>query len=468
MSYKTSPLIHLIREITGQDIPQPQWSWDMKFEVLPESGIDLTDEDLARSSTEKMGFYEPIVFTNLDIIADYEKAFCDHVNMIVQVPAGMWLKVLSPYREFLRVHLVRERRVYQNGPIDIEEDPLVLIFKPIFKDSAEAHETVSETMRLTRAELDIRNVLSVDLDLLDPATEAVQAAACGGIWRRHKTSDVLQGVFADVCSQMTYEGEKLITAQVISDRTNPDKMEHISILPGTPLVDLPLILQKEQGGIWSTGCGYFLSDKTWYFYPPYDTTRVLRERFTLTIVLISDIAGQGAKHTYLKDADHLKIIAASESQIQDMTQRNFLTLGDGTRFTKASTLMDDWVVTKDNKAVANRATANTEVRLKADKQTDHRTFNAAKRITDNAYDQYSALASRQGQLLSFTWMYADHTLLKPGMACRVLYDVDGEIKELHGVLVGRHAAIQATERAVSIDNYVTSCAMFVFCNEPTQ
>lgn len=466
--FSTSPLIHTVREITDQDAPQPQWSWDVKFKVLPESGMDFGDKDLARTPEERDGFFIPISFTNLDFVMDFEKGFCTHINCSLRVGAGMWLKVLAPYREHLRVHLVREQRKSQGGPVDQEVEPLSYVFKPIFKDNAEAHESVSETIKLTRTELDIRDMLTLDVDLLDPATEAIQSAACGGIWRKATAADVMQAVFADVCSQMEYEGEKLITGQVIAEKTNTEKREHVSVPSGTPLVDLPMLLQKDQGGIWPTGCSRYLMGKLWYFYPPYDTTRIDRERFTLTVVKIPDVAGTGAKHTFLKDGDQLKIIAASESQIQDMTQPNFLQQGDGTRFAKAGSVMDDWLEVKDNKAIAKRGKTNTEARIKADNQTDHRTFNANKRFTDNPYEQYSQLASRRGQLLSFVWSYADHTLLKPGMATRVLYEKGDEIKELHGVLVGCHAAVQATESAAAIGNHITTCALFVFCNEPVE
>ncbi len=463
--FSSSPLIHTVREITDQNAPQPQWSWDLRFKVLPESGMDFQDSDLARTPEEKEGFFIPVAFTNLDFLGDFEKGFCDHVNCSITVAAGLWLKVLAPHREHLRINLVRERRVSQGGPTDMEEDPLVFVFKPIFKDNAEAYETVSETIKLSRTELDLRDLLTLDVDLLDAATEAIQSATCGGIWRDAKAADVLQMVYNDVCSQMEYEGERLIAGQVISDRTNETARKHITVRAGTPLVDLPMLLQGDQGGIWPTGCSRFLSGKTWYFYPPYDTTRVNRERFTLTIVKIPDVAGTGAKHTYLKDGDQVKILAASDSQIQDMTQRNFLSQGDGLRFSKAGSVMDDWLEVKDNKAVAKRSHTNSEVRIKAEGQTDHRTYNSDKRFTDNPYQQYSVLAARRGQLLSFSWSYADHTLIRPGMACRVLYEVEQEIKELHGVVVGRQAAIQATESAAAIGNHVTSCALFVFCNE---
>lgn len=462
----TSPISHIVNEITDQDGPQPQWSWDLKFKLLPESNFDFTNPDLARTPEEKEGFFIPISFTNIDFVMDFEKGFCAHVNASMRVGAGMWLKVLSPYREFLRVYMVRERRLSQGGAVDQESEPKSYVFKPIFKDNAEAYPTISETIGLTRTELDIRDLLTLDIDLLDPATEAIQTAACGGIWRNATASDVMQVVFADVCSQMEYEGEKIIKGQVISDRTNPGKREHISVIPGTPLVDLPLVLQKDQGGIWTTGCSRFLFEGVWYFYPPYDTTRIDRERYTLTIAKIPDVAGTGARHTYMKDGDQLKIIAASDSQIQDFTQANFLTQGDGVRFAKAGSVMDDWLEVKDNKAVAKRGKNNTEVRMKAPGQTDHRTYNADRRFTDNSFEQFSKLASRRGQLLSLTWNYADHTLLKPGMPCRVLYEENDQIKELHGVLVGCHAAVQATESAAAIGNHITTCALFVFCNKP--
>lgn len=465
--FNSSPLVHLAREIADQEAPQPQWRWTAEFKVLPESGMDFADTDLARTEKEREGFFQPLFFTNLDFIGNFEKGFCDHVNCTLTVGMGLWLKVLSPHREQLRIYLTRERLLRQGGEVDPESDPLILTFKPLFKDNAEAHDVVGETLKLTRTELDMRGILTLDIDLLDAVSEFIQSAPCGGTYRKHTTAEVMQGIFAIACEGVTQDGEPVKIGQVIADRTNEEKREHITVQAGFPLVHLPTLLQQKMGGIWPTGCSRYMYNRKWYFFPPYDTTRVERERVTLTIVRVPEIFGTGVKHTYLQDGDQLKLIAASDNQIKDMTQTNFLQQGDGVRFAKASAVMsNDWMEVKDNKAIARRSKTNTEVRIKADGQTDHRTMNASTTFTDNPYREYSELAARRGQLLSFSWSYADHTLITPGMPCRVLYEDNSEIVELHGVVVGRSAAVQTTQQAASTGNHITTCALFVFCNEP--
>lgn len=466
LDFQTSPLVHTVNEITKQEGPSPQWRWTFQFKVLPESGMDFSDKDLAATAMEKEGFYKPVAVTNLDFIGDFEKSFCDHVNCMTVVGMGVWLKILSPYRKYLRVYLTRTRLLRQGGDQDLDEEPLVLVFKPIFKDTPEAYETVGDTLRLTRRELDVRGILNLEMDLLDDVSAFVQSARCGGIYRKHTTSEVLQALYSVACEGVQDNGEVVALGQVLADRTNKEKREHISIEAGTPLVDLPMLLQERMGGIWSTGCSRYLYNRKWYFYPCYDTTRVEREQETMTIVRVPETTSAGARHTFLRDGGQLKIIAGSDSQIKDLTQQNFLQQGDGVRFAKAGSVLSDWLEVKDNKAIARRTKTNSEVRMRADGETDHRTSNSDTRFTDNPLQQYSLLASRRGQLLSFVWTYADHTLVRPGMACRVLYEEKGEIKELHGVVVGRHAAVQTTQKAASVGDHITTCALFVFCNEP--
>ncbi len=86
--FSSSPLIHTVREITDQNAPQPQWSWDLRFKVLPESGMDFQDSDLARTPEEKEGFFIPVAFTNLDFLGDFETGFCDPVTCSITVAAG--------------------------------------------------------------------------------------------------------------------------------------------------------------------------------------------------------------------------------------------------------------------------------------------------------------------------------------------------------------------------------------------
>lgn len=463
---ETSPLVMSIDEITSNDKAKPQWQWSVEFKLQEGAPVDLENPDIACMPREKEGIYWPIMTPNLDMIRDYEKGFCEHANMIVEVGAGMWLKVLSPARHHLRVYITR-RVVSREGGTEELEEPLSLVFKPIFKDGPEAHQSIDETIQLTRQELDARGIVQLDVDLLSPAAEAVQSAPCGGTWRDVAAADLMQLVFANVCSQFTFEGTPLITQQVIADKANKTKRKFITIPAGTALTDLPAMLHRHHGGIWPTGVNRFLQDDTWYFYPPYDTERVDNERVTLTIVRAPERTYGGSTRTYLVDGDHVKILASGAIGTLDPTQKQFLQQGDGRRFASAKKVLDGtWLETKDNKAVASRSKNFSEMRIAADEYTDHRILNAPERFTDNALFQLSLLAGKKGQLVNLEWVNADHTLIRPGMPCRILYEENRTVMELKGVVQYLNVSIQTTQVAAAAGEYKCTCSLVIFCLTP--
>lgn len=468
MSYESSPLKKAIDEIVSQDTKEAHFEWKLQFKVLEDAPVDLSDPEIANTTQEKEGFFDPFCMTNLDFISNFEVDFCEHVNANVQVPLGMWLKVLSPSRHHLLVYLTRIRRVVQDGAEDWDEEPLVLVYKPIFKDGGAASDSVSSTKNISRAELDLRGIVDVDVDLMSPASEAVQAAVCGGIFRRVKASDCMQAVFADVCSQMEFESEPLVTGQFLAETPNEQIREQITINSGTMLTNLPLLLQQEHGGIYPAGINRFLEGKSWYFYPPYDTTRVQREEKTLTAYISNDLYTSGFTRTFFEDGNQLKIIVGSETKLKDLTQMKYLQMGDGSRHALASPVESGWVETKGNKAFAQRQNFNTEARIHDPQRTDSRIFMGSRRFTDNTHHEMSLLAARKGFHLSLVWSYADHQLITPGMPVRVFSEEDDQLYEIHGVVMKRQAAVQSTKRGAMMASHQCTCVLFVFCNFPEE
>lgn len=460
---ETSGLVAAIDEITSNQDARPQWQWTIEFKLLEDAPVDLDNPDLANTPMEKQGIYYPIAHPNLDFIRDYEKGFCEQVNVRVAIGGGLWLKVLSPARNYLRVYVTR-RVMTREGGSEIFEEPLSLVFKPIFKDDENAHRSVDETIQLTRQELDTRAIVEIDVDLLSPGAEAVQAAPCGGTWIDATAADVMRTVFANVCSQFTFEGEPVITKQVMAPKVNTTKRKHITIDAGVPLVDLPMLLHSRHGGLWPTGVARFLQDDTWYFYPPYDTERVDNERVTLTIVRAPERVYGASTRTYLVDGDQIKILASGAISLADPTQQRFLSEGDGRRFGSAKSVLDgSWMETKDNKAIARRKENFSEMRIDAQGYTDHRVLSSKERFTDNTIFQLSQLAGKKGQLVNLEWVNADHTLIRPGMPCRILYEEARTVMELKGVVQFIHASVQSTQQGVAPGEYKTTCTLVVFC-----
>ena len=464
MQFNHTAISSAVSEVQTNADPKAIYKWSLEFKVLEEGALDTEDEDICISPREKEGFFSPIFLPNIDFIGDYEKTIGYHVSVACMVSAGLWVHVLEPNRNHLRVYLTRARVTGLEGDVDMQDTPVVFVYKPIFKEDGASKKSVGEVKKISRKELDMRGMLDLQIDLLPYALEAVQAAPVGGIWRNTTAMDVLRSNYIGVCSQFELEGEKLIEHYQIAKDYNTQKLGFIDIKGPTPLMDLHKVLQDNYHGIWPTGISRFLKDKTWFIFPPYDLKRITKERRTLSIFIAPQKEAGSSPRSYFIDGDTLKIVCTGDINVKDTTQENFLKHGDGLRYASASSVLEgQWLTLKDGKAVASRAANYNELRIKADSYTDHRMQEASRNFSDNTMANLSTLAGRKGFVVSLTWNYADHTLIDPGMPVRIFYQDASELKTLVGNVMFQHAAIQTTQQGISQGNYITTSALMIFC-----
>ncbi|MGV7297648.1 hypothetical protein PJJ29_28990, partial [Mycobacterium kansasii] len=65
----------------------------------------------------------------------------------------------------------------------------------------------------------------------------------------------------------------------------PSMREHLILKPGK-VVDLPLAIDKQVGGLHPAQMRYFLQGQYWYIYPIYDHSRFDTSENVLTIIKI--------------------------------------------------------------------------------------------------------------------------------------------------------------------------------------
>ena len=159
-------------------------------------------------------------------------------------------------------------------------------------------------------------------------------------------------------------------------------------------------------------------------------------------------------------------IVASNFKVNDNQAVNFLNEGDGVRFASATKLSQDFVETKNNKATAKRSKNNSESRIKDETNEHHFTRMADKRITDNSMAEYSRLAARRGHTLIAEWRKADHSLIKPGMRVKVMYQDHEDVKEIFGRVINMQASIQKIGYGPFAVDHLSTCTLHVFFNPP--
>lgn len=462
MSFQETPLAAVAEDIIYTGEKSGAYSWVFEFKLEDDAPPDLTDPDIAITDREQNGFFTPMKITNLDFIQDFEKAACEHVNVQAMVSTGMWIKVIQPSRKKLLAHIIRKKLKRVEGSEDPDEDPVVFVYKVLVKLDPNADADTNTP--LSRKELDMRGFLTLDLDLIDRGMEKARSIAVGGIWRKTTSQKVIQAILMKECENIEIEGEKVFKGVEFAEGYSEVVKEHVIIEQGLPLINVAHHIHKNIAGVWPTGINSYYHEGYWHVYPIYDTSRFDDEVNTLTIVRVPEKVYQSPDRTFKNESGRIQIVATSNSSILDATHLRYLTEGDGVRFADADTMMGNWVESKDNKAKARRGKTNSELRIDDKSTPDHHTKLSADRITSNPLVEYSRLAGRKGKILAFVWENADHTLLRPGMMCKILYNVGMEVGELEGVLLNSQASVQLFGQGLTADTYRTTCTLFVFCN----
>lgn len=464
MTFKETPLAPLAEEIIFSGGTSGAYTWTFEFKLQEDAPPDLTDTDIAVTDREQNGYYRPLKVTNIDFIKDFEKAASEHVNCSVLVATGMWLKVIQPSRKQLLVHITRQKLKRVEGETDEEEETKVFIYKALIKLDESQDSDSNTSSELTRKELDMRGFVTLDLDLIDRAVEQARNIAIGGVWRKTTSQKVIQSILMKECENIEVDGEKAVLGVEFAKGYSEEVKEHVIIEQGLPLLNVAHHVHANVSGVWPTGINCYFHEGYWYVFPLYDTSRFDDESKTLTIVRIPDKVYQSPENTFINDAGRVKLVATSNSSVLDATHLRYMTQGDGVRFADADAMMSDWVETSDNKAKAVRSKTNSELRIDDKSTPDHHTKLSKDRISSNPLLEYSRLAGRKGKILAFAWENADHTLLHPGMMCKILYNAKDDVAELEGVLLNAQASIQLFGQGLTADSYRTTCMLFIFCN----
>jgi spore maturation protein CgeB len=87
-------------------------------------------------------------------------------------------------------------------------------------------------------------------------------------------------------------------------------------------------------------------------------------------------------------------------------------------------------------------------------------------VTRLASTLMERLAARRGQTLIAEWRKADHTLIKPGMRVKVMYQDHEEVRELFGRVINKQASIQKLGYGMVVTDHLSTCTLHVFFNPP--
>lgn len=404
----------------------------------------------------------PLRISSIDFKHDYLNNYAVEIHVTMEILAGTYAKRIYPSLGEIDITLT-------NQPIgEVSEAWSETLAPQTERYTATLIDTGNPTFEMsgriipTEDALNLSGIYTVTFQLLDKSLEKIRALQVSGLYNNVTGEEVVKALLTKACRSVNVDQERKLRGVDMVTASNQERRD--IMIPPMDLITLPHYIHFQCGGLYSAGLGYYLSGDYWHVYPAYDVGRFNQARRTLTIINVPPNRFPGMERTYRLDGDNLVVISTGQVRFRQNANTAQLNNGNGVRFTDAKQLMDKFTVTEGNKVVVSRGNVNSE--FIAQRRSDGNDILKMGRrpINANVYVEYSALAKRQGSLVSLAWENSHRELLRPGMPVKILQLDGDEIKEYMGVLSMSHDYVSLRDNGFVAKRYVTTSMLGVFIN----
>ena len=401
-------------------------------------------------------------------LRDYINNYTDLFSItFVTIQSDLEYKI-KPYQDNLEAVVIR-RRVSTNPTINrgrLGGNRVMARYKAVMTDSS--RDIIEQNNPFIKDKDVMGRTMSkpVTIQLIDLAVDKLRLLTVGTIPRNQTGMKVIETLLTKYSKEATNLSGTSPLGLDIAPGYNDEVREQIVIDDFTKVISVPNIVAANCGGIYPAGFSYYLQDRIWYLYPPYNPDRYYTVKKNLTIVNIPKNRLAGIEKTFRDSETQTIILCTGDVSHVDFADQNQLSYGNGARFLDARRL------TKMGEMINNRFKVNSSKNLNEFQTNERRdglsvAFKGTTPITTNKYAQSSLMASRMGSFVQLEWSSGDDSVIYPGMPVRYLYLADTKPTEAIGVV----AAIE-TYQSPEVDNIsnpklLSKSAITIFIQHPS-
>jgi len=436
MSYGNTPLAPEVEYVMRDPGPRGVYSYGL----IIKAGDHITEE---------------VKVMSRDTVENYANSYAPVVTLDVFMGAGLYSKVIYPNRENLEITLVRLDSANQR-------DIRTQTFRGILLSEKNPVVDESAVAKASQFTLDLSSMLPVSFQLESRAIEQLRMVTLGTTLRQTTMQNVIETALTTAIAQIDVKEEEKLLGVTMVGKPNDQVYGQIQIDHGTPLFNIPGILQKLQYGVYVGDIGHFFRDHQWYVYPIYDTEGFEESDLTLNITLLPTEYSGSLDRTYRVVGGTVMILATGERALNNSAEKKKINEGEGTRFADADLLFSPgWLDTESqpNKAIAARSAGFTEIVMQGEQRANTNAPMSSRPISSNKYAELSKIASRKGMFFSCEWRNSNADLLRPGMNARVKYLEGDLVRMFEGRLVGSQTLDRLMGKGVAATQFGSSTMM---------
>lgn len=383
--------------------------------------------------------YRAVMVTGLSVNKDFFNNYADEVILTASFTVADCVHVIYPYKTELEITVIKTPLTnYREYKVNNAGKPRIMRY------SAKLTNEASKLLESNTQDIDVipggrrpDDYLTLGFQLLDPLVDKIRNKTIGGSFYKNKAIDVIKAVMTKETNSGV-EGELAIKGVTVAPGFSTQIRDHIIVSHLTKLVDFPALVNKKAGGVYKKGFKYYLTNKQWYIYAPFDGDCYTSSEDKLTIInttkdKLSDMeitTRFTPTQTFVLAAGETRDIANMESMIQNK--------GIGVRFVDASRIMDYGMVA-NNRLFVQGSVKTAKVGDPDGKKRNIEIINESDVKITSAYNlEQSKLAERLGNIITLVWESSDDRGIYPGMPVRFMYLDKRIARAVYGTVIGCH------------------------------
>jgi len=259
----------------------------------------------------------------------------------------------------------------------------------------------------------VANKIMIQSQLVDDAVFELRKKQFGGIYRNTTIERVIHFLV----------GRFKLAGKYIVKPDNTVTYDNV-VIPGLmPFNELFHHIDREYGGVYNTGLGYYITQGIFFMYPLYNFVPD-EPLYTIHIYMVGSNTFMGAKnyHAFLDDEWHILANSGSSShQVIDSGAEN---VGNGFMVLRDSVLFDKWRTQKDSGTFSVIEDPIIQMQLDNPNTSSGASHNLRYMYGEkNLSECRSKLSFINGTVFNLKWDHASPFIIQPG--CTIILHYDG-------------------------------------------
>lgn len=407
--------------------------------------------------------YNPMKITRFVMGMDFVKNFSDELYIYVAIPRGDVIEHISPFQDDLSME-IRIMAASQGSQVGDEEEYLTRIYRAYLEDQVKSPIEMSNTEG--EPNIDMTNIGTIDIvcfRLEEIGVEQMRLIRTGMVVRDEYPMKVADALLRQYANSIQLEDEERILGPTIDEGFNKTKRTTITIPDGTPLLDVPDMMQNKMGGIYKEALGFYIRNNHIHLWPLYKLDREETAKRTLRIYVSPDPKSNVVEHSWRVPPDDpfmVEMWVGGNISVMDSSFNQLQEFGTGIRNVDPSRVLDGFRKADTNCMFLNFADNN--MIFKATTLVNDRNVVNSTVVTTNPYLLTSKMAKMMGMEVTLTWHHSLPTKLVPGMRVELVYDYHGVIRVVEGNLLEALSSIDVLGAGLTTHRFQSLTMLKVF------